>query len=212
MIVKAYALIPARGGSKGIPRKNLHPLGGKTLLARAIETALRAGIPCWVSTEDDEIAQAAWASGASVMGQPTASDTSTSEQAIAYAIGKWSTTEDPPTHVAMVQCTAPFMEALDITRCVEAASDGVHDAAFAACRWHGHVWTPQRLPSGVRQPRQVSETHYLEAGSVYVTEIEAFKRTGSRFGSRPALVEVPADRVFEIDEPWQLEWARRIVG
>jgi len=223
-----FVIIPARGGSRGVPRKNLQRVGGCTLLERAIWTAASALRlkHVFVSTEDAEIAEHARRAGARVIDRPAdlAADDVTSEAVMAHAIAEWlknaGVIDACPTHIVLVQCTAPLLYPEDIERCIAAASDGVHDAAFTACRWHGKAWKDvggMAMPLNhnhrvARQPRQYDHTQYLEAGSVYATSLQGFEQSGSRFGMAAAIVEIEAQRVFEIDDAWQLEMARRMVA
>lgn len=228
----AFAVIPARGGSRGIARKNLQHVGGQSLLARAISTCTAAGLPVYVSTEDAEIAEHAYDHGAITIDRPSelATDTASTEAVIEHTIGywrrKWRANPDryeSPTHIVTVQCTAPFLEPDDINRCVIMCSTGEYDSSFAASRFHGKVWRdvdgsadPVSHDKGKRVRRQDDAFHlYLEAGSVYCTSVDAFiaeSPGASRFAGRCGIVEIDESRCFEIDAEWQLERARRVMG
>jgi CMP-N-acetylneuraminic acid synthetase len=228
-----FCLIPARGGSKGIPRKNLQYVGAQSLLAECIAAAM--GADCfdgrvYVSTEDGDIARAASEADCAFIRRPPelASDDATTENVIEHAIGfafglARAAGTPIPTHIVTLQCTAPFTEPSDITRCLEAVAPGTgYDSSFCAAKFHGKIW---RDVDGVadsvnhnrlnpRAPRQAEPfQQYLEAGSVYCTSIAEFIKASpgaSRFAGRTAIVEVPMERVMEIDAPWELERARLI--
>ena len=121
-MTKAIALIPARGGSKRIPHKNLASIGGKSLIDRTIQTARKAK---WVgrvivSTDDPLIGAAALKSGAEVpflRPKPLASDRSPTVRAVLHAIGHLRGQGHPPKTVLVVlQPTSPFRSSDDIDR------------------------------------------------------------------------------------------------
>src|SRR5690242_1090781 len=107
-----YAVIPARGGSKGIPRKNVQPVGGVPLIARTVGAAIGASSidRVFVTTDDSEIASVARAAGAEVVMRPDdlAGDTASSESAVLHALAAIGDTgAEPPDVVVMLQCTSP---------------------------------------------------------------------------------------------------------
>ena len=118
------AIIPARGGSKGIPRKNLQPLAGKPLLAYTIEhaRATPAVTRVVVSTDDVEIASVAQQYGAEVIWRPAeiSGDTATSEAALLHALDHLRDNEGyEPDLVVFLQATSPLRRSDDIQRAVE---------------------------------------------------------------------------------------------
>ena len=113
------ALIPARGGSKGIPRKNLAPLGGRPLLTWTVEAALgsRAVTRTVVSTEDDEIAAAARELGAEMLARPPAlaADDTPMQPVIAHALDEL----EAPEVLVLLQPTSPLRRAEHVDEAVE---------------------------------------------------------------------------------------------
>ena len=91
--MKIIALIPARSGSKRIPNKNIKLLGGKPLVVWSIETALALKLPCYVSTDSQEIADISRQAGAEIINRPKelATDTATDWDVIRHAIGEAKT-------------------------------------------------------------------------------------------------------------------------
>ena len=118
------AIIPARGGSKRIPRKNIQPFCGKPLIAYSIEAALTSGVfqQVIVSTDDDEIAAIAQRLGAEVpFIRPgnLADDYAVTVDVIAHAIAQLSMSTHVPEYVCCIYATAPFIQADDICRALE---------------------------------------------------------------------------------------------
>jgi CMP-N-acetylneuraminic acid synthetase len=117
--VDVLALIPARGGSKGIPRKNLAPLGGRPLLTWTVEAALgsRAVTRTVVSTEDDEIAAAARELGAEMLARPPAlaADDTPMQPVIAHALDEL----EAPEVLVLLQPTSPLRRAEHVDEAVD---------------------------------------------------------------------------------------------
>ncbi|MEB3266036.1 MAG: acylneuraminate cytidylyltransferase family protein [Cyanobacteriota bacterium] len=212
----AIALIPARGGSKGVPGKNLRLVGGRSLLQRCIEAAQAASRVdrVLVSTDDSAIAAAATASGAEVVQRPMelAGDRASSESALLHALSNLAAAGPLPDLVVFLQCTSPFTRGTQIDQVVEALLDSEAAMAFAVVPWHGFLWShdAEGLGLGVnhdpdqpRQRRQDLEPVYLETGSIYVLRTAPFLAAGHRFVSPrlPVPIEGPAP---EVDTPFDL--------
>lgn len=213
------AVIPARGGSKGIRGKNVARIGGVPLVARAIRAARAAKRidQVAVSTDDSEIAAAAVEAGAIVITRPAelASDTATSEAAFQHAIETLSGVESPEI-VMMIQATSPFITAAELDDLVAAIEAGA-DSAFTAAPFHGFIWRNANEASGInheasgRQRRQDREPEWLETGAAYAMRAQGFAKAGHRFFGRIVAVPTAAERVLEIDEPADLVRARALV-
>jgi YrbI family 3-deoxy-D-manno-octulosonate 8-phosphate phosphatase len=213
-------VIPARGGSKGIPYKNLEAVGARPLVAHAVEQARRSTLVSRVvvSTDDAVIANVARAFGAEVVDRPAelAGDTATSESALLHALETLAATEYRPELLVFLQCTAPLTTAEDIDGTIRALIDRGADSAFAAAPSHSFLW--RRGPDGEaiavnhdprgRQRRQDREPELVEAGSVYVMRVEGFTRARHRFFGRTVLHEVSRTHLLEVDEPIDLEHAQ----
>lgn len=144
---RVLAVIPARGGSKGVPAKNLAAVDGVPLVARAVREcrASRLVTDVVVSTDDPGIAAAARGAGADVIQRPTAiaGDTATSEAAVLHAMDAHEAGHDGPGStqlVLLVQCTSPFITREDIDGVVGAILDGGADTALTVAPFHGFVW------------------------------------------------------------------------
>ena len=199
----ATIIIPARGGSKGIPRKNLAPLCGKPLLAWAIEAALKSNVgTVYVSTEDEEIADAALSFGAGVITRPDAlaSDIATSESVIVHAIDALGL--EPDSTVVMVQPTSPLVTPEEIRQCAVGAQE--YGGAFTAYQTHEQIWLGDVPITATwrRGGRQGARRYMAESGAVYATTADQW-RTHGRFGrGTPAVM--PMHKTVEIDEPRDL--------
>lgn len=216
------AVIPARGGSKGVPRKNLRPLGGEPLVVRAVRSlrAVSSVDQVVVSTDDHEIAYAARAAGALVIDRPArlAGDEASSESALRHALAALGTRGAVPEVTVFVQATSPFIDPDDVDRAVACVSTGGSDVAFSVVRTEQHVW---RLgpdgPEGVnhdkrrRQRRQDRAPEFIETGAFYAMRTHGFLEHGHRFFGRLEMVEVSPRDALEIDTEHDLRLAEELL-
>ena len=207
------AVIPARGGSKGIPGKNITPFAGRPLIAHCIQAAQRAISVdrVYVSTDSPEIAAVALQYGAQVIERPQAlgSDSASSESALLHALEVLATQGYHPERLVFLQCTSPLTRAEDIDGTVAAMVQQGAQTAVAVAPYHHHVWSRDSSgfasainhDPGIRLRRQDTQAQYLEAGAVYAMNAAGFVEARHRFFGNTALYEMPAERVAEIDEP-----------
>ncbi|MET9645760.1 acylneuraminate cytidylyltransferase [Streptomyces syringium] len=139
------AVIPARGGSKGVPAKNLAAVGGVPLVARAVRAcrAARLVTDVVVSTDDAAIAATARGAGAVVVQRPAviAGDTATSEAAVLHAMDAYEAMHGTRVGtVLLVQCTSPFLTGEDIDGVAAAVLEQGADSALTVAPFHGFVW------------------------------------------------------------------------
>lgn len=214
----ALALIPARGGSKGIPSKNLQTVGGKSLVVRSIDAAFASkGVErVVVSTDDPEIRAAALEVGAEVVDRPAAiaGDTASSESALLHGLSILELTAPLPERLVFLQCTSPFTSSSQIDLVLESLDDPTINSAFAVQPWHGFLWRGDGRginhdPYQPRQRRQDLEPAFLETGAIYVMRIAAFRQCGSRFCPpwRPVVLD---DSGPEIDSRADLALCRSL--
>ncbi|MFG3195253.1 cytidylyltransferase domain-containing protein [Streptomyces sp. NPDC048208] len=223
---RVLAVIPARGGSKGVPAKNLAPVGGVPLVARAVRACLAAPAvtDVVVSTDDAAVAAAARAAGAEVVTRPAAiaGDTATSEAAVLHALDAFEERAGAAVDVVLlVQCTSPFLLAEDIGRVAGAVARGGADTAVTVAPFHGFVWRdddPAEPGTGhgvnhdkaVRPRRQDRPQDLLETGAAYAMDATGFRAHEHRFFGRTELVRTDPARVLEIDDPHDLARARAL--
>jgi N-acylneuraminate cytidylyltransferase len=208
------AIILARGGSKGIPGKNLVKIGGVSLVGRSVRAARAArGVDAgvWVSTDDAGIAAEARAHGASVIDRPAeiSGDGASSESGWLHALQVIRGAHPGVSRLVFLQCTSPFTTGPDIDACLEAQAAQGADCALSVLPDHGFLWAtgPDGFARGTnhdetqpRKRRQELAPSYLESGAVYTVDAAAFETSGSRFCGRVALAVLDHPPV-EIDTP-----------
>lgn len=221
---RVLAVIPARGGSKGVPGKNLAPVGGVPLVTRAVQACLAARLvtDVAVSTDDPAIAEAARAAGAEVVLRPAdiAGDTATSEAAVLHAMDAYEAIRGGVVDVVLlVQCTSPFLTGEEVDGVAAAVIEGGADTAHTVAPFHGFVWREGDGDDGghgvnhdkaTRPRRQDRPQDLLETGAAYAMRAPGFRAAGHRFFGRTALVRTEPARVLEIDEPDDLDRARAL--
>jgi len=206
----AWAIIPARGGSKGVPGKNLRRLGGRSLIGRCVRAAAEARRVrrVVVTTDDDKIAAEAERHGAEIVLRPAAlaDDTASSEAAIIHALETMAARcGDLPEVTAFLQCTSPFTQPGDVDGCIETVLSGA-DSALGVTRSHGFLWRQDGSgATGInhdlrsRPRRQDREPEFLETGAVYAFRTQDFLAARHRFFGQVGLYEMAPERIIEID-------------
>lgn len=221
---RTVAIIPARGGSKQIPRKNLQRVGGVPLVERAVRAAASAdGIHLVVvSTDDAEIAAVSRAAGAHVVRRPSdiSGDTATSESAILHALDELEAQGERYDIVAFLQATSPFIPSEILADAVAEVHADRADSVFSAHQTFGFLW--RRDADGAaeainhdaahRPRRQDREPHHLETGAFYVFRADGFRESRHRFFGRTRIAEVPEWTAIEIDDDQQLRVARALAA
>ena len=216
---QVLAVIPARGGSKGIPGKNIKLLGGKPLIAWTIEAALAAQLVdrVVVSTDDPQIAEVSRRYGAEVVLRPAelAGDFAASELALLHVLDALRQQEGyRPDVLAFLQCTSPLTLPEDIDGTVGIVANETYDSAVTMVHFHYFLWRENEMGQmeGVdhmatrRLMRQEREPEYMEVGAIYAMQVSGFVERKFRFFGRIGKYLLPISRAFEVDEPedWML--------
>lgn len=209
------AIIPARGGSKGIPRKNVTPFLGRPLIEHTISQARASDAidATYVSTDDQGIAETSREAGVEVIERPAAiaSDRSPTEAALLHAVEELRAAGDEPEIVVLLQCTSPLRRPTDIDETVSLLTEEEFDSALSCCADHSFYWaadddggTPLNYDPAERPRRQEMADRYRENGSIYAVRTELLEREECRLGGRIGIHEMPQHLSFEIDTPADL--------
>ena len=142
---RVVAVIPARGGSVGVPQKNLRPIAGRSLVTRAVDacTAARLIDQVLVSSDSSEILDEGRRAGARGIERPKelSGSTASSESAVLHALNVLeSESGDVPEVVLLVQCTSPFMDSFDLDAAVSKVLAGEADVAFSVANNNAVLW------------------------------------------------------------------------
>lgn len=219
--MRILGVIPARGGSKGIPGKNIKPLGGMPLIGHTIRAAMESGVldRLWVSTDDPKISRVAESLGVAVPWlRPArlAADSSETEDCVIHLLGRLEDDEDyVPDAVLLLQPTSPFRTADTIRRAVALFRRGGGRSVVSVAEAPVHPYWCHRLKDdGSIEPycpgrhpsrRQDLPPAYCYDGSIYLVSTRSFLRRGSFSGGPTAALVVPSEEAVDIDEP--SDWA-----
>ena len=198
--MKVISVIPARGGSKGIPLKNIVSLNGKPLISYTIEASKQSNVDeTWVSTDSSKIASVALEYGAKVIERPEdiSTDTSQSEESLLHAA------RDSEFDVMVfIQPTSPLIESADIDAGLEMMDE--YDSVFSVTKEHWIPrWTmdvkPFEWEIDNRPMRQDKPETYIENGAFYITKRKNLLESKLRYSGKIGVVEMPLSRSFQID-------------
>ncbi len=221
------ALIPARGGSKGVPGKNIRPLADKPLIAWTIEQARRCS---WidrviVSTDDPAIADTAvrWEAEVPFLRPPElATDETKMVEVVLHALD-WCTQNDRAYELVMLlQPTSPLRIAGDIEAAAQLLEDRAADAVVSVCPCeHSPLWTNTLGPNGQMKDflrpdamgnRQDHPAYYRLNGAIYLAKTSYFRQCRGFFGHGTYAYIMPSERSIDIDSPLDFQMAEFLMN
>lgn len=211
-MTKIVSLILARGGSKGIPNKNIILLKQKPLIAHSIQAALSSQANnIYVSTDCARIASVAQQYQAKVIMRPTeiSGDTSKSEEALIHFASQIDFDI-----LVFIQPTSPLLLSEDINKGLDMMKD--YDAIFSAYkehwipRWNINA-TPDNWNINNRPMRQDMPEKYVENGALYITTRQTLLESKCRYSGKIGILEMPYSRSFQIDTPDDLHLISKII-
>jgi CMP-N,N'-diacetyllegionaminic acid synthase len=212
---RVIAVIPARGGSKAVPGKNIHPLGGKPLIVWSIEVAQQVAEidRVIVSTDDPKIATISREHGAEVYDRPVhlATDTALVIDALKDLVHRLQQEQEDPGWIVLLEPTCPLRTAADVRACLHTLTQGDFDSAatFKEAELNPHrawrivdgkpeVFIPGAVPW---LPRQQLPKAYQLNGAVYVFRANKLAgETRSILLGKTAAVVMPRERSHDIDD------------
>ena len=212
------AVIPARGGSKGIPKKNIKYLCGKPLIAWSIQAALEASSidRVVVSTDCEEIARISRECGAEVpffRPKDISSDVATTESALLHCISWLKDNENYcPAYLTLLQATSPIRSVGVIDEAFEKLIKNSATSLFSASQFWHFLWESEESPRAHydfrRRPRRQDipkeSIKYKENGSIYITEVPALISAQNRLSGKIVMHEMSEEDSFEIDT--EIDW------
>jgi N-acylneuraminate cytidylyltransferase len=226
--LSTVAIIPARAGSKGIPAKNLVPVCGQPLLYWSVRQALAAKRidSVWVSSDGDDILEAAKRAGAHAIRRPAAlaSDAASSESAWLHALDEVERQGHAVTRIVGMQATSPVREPADLDGALEQFERERLDSLLSVSEIQDFfVWEPAgdgtfrpvNYDYRSRRRRQAIRPQFRENGSFYIFRPDVLRRENNRLGGRIGAFVMAAHKIFQIDSPedvWLCEAVMRACG
>ena len=221
-LINIVALIPARGGSKGIPGKNIKNFDGKPLICHSIDYAHSSKLinSIYVTTDDNQIAEISKASGAEIINRPPelATDTASTESAIKHAI---SVMKPRPDAIVLLQPTSPLRPAKSLENAINHFLDQQFDTLLSVTPTHRFFWKVDGKYAKAeydynhrprRQEMTEKDIRYVENGSLYIFSRSHFESQNNRLGGKIGYVVFPEEYSHEIDSPHDLRILEQIAG
>ena len=210
--MKVISVIPARGGSKGIPLKNIVSLNGEPLISYSIKASLQSNVDeTWVSTDSKKIAIISEGYGAKIIFRPSniSTDTSQSDKALLH-VARNSEFDV----MVFIQPTSPLIKSADINKGLEMMDK--HDSVFSVTKEHWIPrWTmdvePHEWEIDNRPMRQDKPETYIENGAFYITKRKNLLESELRYSGKIGVVEMPLSRSFQIDTLEDLELVEKLL-
>lgn len=223
---KPLCIIPARGSSKRLPRKNIALLAGKPLLGYAIEVAIASNVfdRVCVSSEDEEILEIASLYGADLplkRPQELSTDRAQVKQVCAHLLEEFATKGNPYQEFALLLATSPLRTAEDIKAAYKIFKngDGNYVMSLIPCEHPPQraVWEPDGYVkpywgSGYMKQTQLLDKLYRHDGSIFFAKSEVFLTEKSFYGTKVMPYFIPVERSVDIDTPLDLAWAEFLLS
>ncbi len=214
-------IIPARGGSKGIPGKNIKNFEGKPLITHTIDYALSSKHlinNIIVSTDDDQIAAISKASGVEIIERPKhlATDTASTESVIEHAI---PLIKPNPDILILLQPTSPLRPKGSLEIAINKFIDGNYDSFLSLSPTHNFFWSINKNYAKAKydfnnRPRRQdiveSKMNYVENGSIYIFTTKNFNSTKNRLGGNIGYIIFDEEFSHEVDTPQDLKILEQI--
>jgi len=210
----SVAIILARGGSKGISKKNIMPFCEKPLLEWTVRQLQNSNAvsSIWISSDDDEILELASSFTVNTIKRPVelSGDEATSESGLLHALNIIEESEKVDL-IVHPQVTSPIRQSSDFSEAIALLRSKNLDSMFSACHAKDLcLWTEvssnlvcvsYNRKNPYRRRQDSFETRWIENGSFYLISPDVLKKTGLRFGERLGIFPMDSCKAFEIDEP-----------
>jgi len=218
--MKILSIIPARGGSKGIPLKNLKIVNGKPLLDYSVCSSLNSALisRTIVSTDNQKIFNQAKKLGAEIIRRPKklSTDKSSIETTIDHCLRYLEKKERyVPDIIILLQNTSPLRTEKHIDNAIKLFVRSKCDSVLSGFKSHSFFWLskngnfiPINYNPKKRPNRQQFNNQFIENGAIYITKYSAFKKSHCRISGKIRLYEMPQELSIDIDTPLDLKRAR----
>ena len=212
-------IITARGGSKGIPRKNIKSLNGKPVISYSIEPSLKCNLinNTYVTTEDKEIAEVSEKIGAEVIDRPyeLAEDDSSSVDVVLHSLDYLEKNKSLPDFFILLQPTSPLRIQQDIEKSIKLFNENECDALISVCELDHSSMLSLSLKNNFLVPncsekflstrRQELPTYYSPNGAIYITTPDSLRKTKTFYPKKTIPYVMPKERSVDLDTPFDFK-------
>ena len=216
------AIIPARGGSKGVPKKNIKNFNGEPLVVHSIKYAQCCNLinEIYVSTDDEEISSISSDYGASIIKRPSdlSGDFATTESAIKHAI---NSLQKLPDIIVLLQPTSPYRPKNSLTDALSKFIENKYDTLLSISPTHRFIWSIDKfdninpkydyLNRPRRQDIKKTDTNFIENGSLYIFTYKHFLSSNNRLGGKIGYIEFDENFSYEIDTEFDFKFLEALV-
>ena len=220
--MKILSIIPARGGSKGIPLKNLVLVNKKPLLYYTVHASLNSKINrTIVSTDNERIASYARKYGAEVINRPKklSSDRVSIEPTIEHVLDLLYRKDGyEPDILILLQNTSPLRTSSHINEAIDMFRKGKFDSVLSGFISHYLFWrkfksfvVPINYEPSKRPNRQKMMNQFIENGAIYITKYSLFKKTRCRISGKIGFYKMPEELSIQIDNEYDLLFAEQVM-
>ena len=220
--MKIAVIIPARGGSKGLPGKNIRDLGGRPLIAHSIDQAARSELvtDIFVSTDCPKIKQISELAGATVVLRPDSlsGDTCSSESALLHCLDVLSKNDLTFDLIVFLQCTSPIRKTDDIDNAIKQIVMEKSDSLLSVIPNHRFLWRfTQDGAESInydylhRPRRQDMSLQYQENGSIYIFKPWVLQTTSNRLGGKISMFVMDEMSAIDIDSEFDFKLAESVL-
>ena len=214
---KIVCIIPARGGSKGLPGKNIDSFAGKPLIAHSIDFAVSEILvdKVYVSTDDNNIAQVSQEYGAEIIERPDniSGDNATTEETIDHFLHVLKQRHDSPDIIILLQATSPYRPKYSLHEALSHFMKSNFDSLLTISPTHRFFWKTDGgkaiaeydfINRPMRQNMKPGDIRYVENGSFYIFTRQHFEQTQNRLGGKIGYHILPEKYSMEIDSELDL--------
>jgi CMP-N,N'-diacetyllegionaminic acid synthase len=223
MSLKILSIIPARGGSKEIPLKNIVKVGGKPMLSYSIHSSLGSSLitRTIVSTDNEKITKIAKKMNAEVIKRPKniSNDSSQLEPVISHVLKFLKRKENySPDIVVLLQNTSPLRNSTHIQEAIKLLLTKKYDSVLSGFHSHRFLWTskgkivfPINYDPKKRPNRQKLNNQFVENGAIYITTYLAFQKSKCRISGKIGLYEMSKKYSVDIDTKEDLDRVSKLI-
>ena len=209
--MEIFAIILARGGSVGIPKKNIYPINGFPLISYTIQQCLDAGInKIYTSSDSDEILKIASFYGSKIIKRPYdfSLNESTSEEAWIHAINQIKDIDFDKDWIFAPQVTSPLRHKEDLDKAFRLASSEIYDSIFSVVKFEDFfLWKDdgKRLNSinydylNRKRRQELGTKTLLENGSFYMFKVKDIIKNNNRLNGKIGYIEMTKNKMYQID-------------